>query len=336
MSTQSPATLSPEPDGRPVVYALHENADWWPPFEAAFRAAGVPVREWRLIEGELDPLSTPPEGIFWSRISASSPSRDHPFSKDYARSVLSWVEASGRRTVNGRSTIEFEVSKIAQLAALRAAGFDTPATVAVVGRSGLTDAASRLPTPFITKHNQGGKGLGVRRFDSHEEFADYVDSDDFEVPVDGITLLQEYVRPAEGFITRVEIVGGEFVYAIAADTVHGGFQLCPADACAVDPSTGLPVAPPGAEAAPLPGQKLFSLRRDFDDPIVERLVAFTKQLGIEIAGIEFIASADGRQVVYDINTNTNYNADVEAEADASGPGRIARYLGALLREHYPD
>src|SRR6185437_8280197 len=83
-----------------------------------------------------------------------------------------------------------------------------------------------------TKHNQGGKGLGVRLFASHEDFDEYLNSADFEVPADGITLLQEYLRAAQPRITRAEIVGGEFVYAITADTELGGFQLCPADAAA--------------------------------------------------------------------------------------------------------
>ncbi len=54
--------------------------------------------------------------------------------------------------------------------------------------------------------------------------------------MDGITLLQEYLVAAEPQITRVEIVGGEFQYAISADTARGGFQLCPADACAIEPA----------------------------------------------------------------------------------------------------
>lgn len=337
MSTRI-GTLASAENGRPVVYALHENEDWWPPFEAAFAAAGVPVRQWLLVDGILDVDGIPPEGIFWSRISASSHTRDHVFSKDYARAVLAWLEAAGRRTVNGSGVLEIEVSKVRQLSALSAAGFDTPRTLTVIGRDGLLEAASAFDGPFITKHNQGGKGLGVRLFQTVSEFAEHLESAASrgeDQPADGITLLQEYVRPAGGFITRVEIVAGEFVYAIAADTVHGGFQLCPADACAVDPTTGAPIAPPGAEAAPLPGQSLFSLRHDTDPAFVASLVAFTVEHGIEIAGIEFIESADGRRVVYDINTNTNYNPAVEATAPRSGPGAIAAYLGSLLETAYP-
>jgi hypothetical protein len=61
----------------------------------------------------------------------------------------------------------------------------------------------------------------------------------------------------------------------------------------------------------------------------------TNATNIEVAGIEFIETIDGRIVTYDVNTSTNYNADVEAVAPHSGPTQIARLLGRLLREQYP-
>ena len=94
-------------------------------------------------------------------MSASSHTRGHPHAKDQTRGVLSWLEAHGRRVVNGRRVIELEMSKVEQLVALRAAGFDVPRTVAVAGTAELAAAARKLPAPFISKHNQGGKGLGV-------------------------------------------------------------------------------------------------------------------------------------------------------------------------------
>jgi glutathione synthase/RimK-type ligase-like ATP-grasp enzyme len=294
------------------VYVLHENPDWYPPFASAFDAEGVPHEPWLLGDGSLDLDAAPPPGVFWSRMSASSHTRGHALAKDHTRAVLCWLEAAGRRVVNGRRVIELEMSKIDQLTALRAAGFDVPRTIAVVGKVDLLPAARKLPAPFIVKHNQGGKGLGVHRFDSADEFAGYLSSPEYEAPVDGITLIQEYVQPAEPFITRVELVGGEFVYAITAD-VTSGFELCPADAC-------------------VPGGELFTLRERFDDRIVEQYLKFTVQQGIEIAGFEFIETADGRQVTYDVNTNTNYNPTVEAIAPRSGPRMIARFLRDLLEK----
>lgn len=313
----------------PTIYALHENPEWFPPFAAAFEAEGVHVEEWLLTDGVLDLDQAPPEGVFWSRISASAHTRDHHLSKDYTRAVLSWLEAHGRRTVNGRRVLELEMSKVDQLTRLRAAGIETPRTVAAIGRANVVEAARAIPAPFVTKHNQGGKGLGVRRFDSHDELAEYVASDEFEEPQDGITLIQEFIVAATPRITRVEIVGGEFLYAIDADTARGGFQLCPADACEIDPTTGQPIMPPGATLAPEIGQQLFSLREGFDHPIIEKYLAFAQANGIEVCGIEFIETQDGRLLTYDVNTNTNYNSAVEEVAPRSAPRELARYLRSI-------
>src|SRR4051812_26863142 len=146
-------------------------------------------------------------------MSASSHTRGHEHSKEYTRAVLGWLERAGRQVVGGSHVLELEVSKVAQHGLLQNAGFDVPRTTAVFGTTTLKRAARTFTdgqdVPFITKHNQGGKGLGVRRFDSLAEFDAYVDSPEFEAPIDGITLLQEYLTAREPFITRVEFVGGE-------------------------------------------------------------------------------------------------------------------------------
>jgi hypothetical protein len=307
------------------VRVLHENPDWFAPLGTALDAAGVPHEQWLLGDGVLDLDDEPPPGVFWSRMSASSHTREHPHAKDHARAVLGWLETHGRRVVNGRRALELEVSKAAQLTALRAAGFDVPRTLAVAAITELSAAARKLPAPFISKHNQGGKGLGVRLFASHDEFSAYAESPDYLAPVDGITLLQEYLPAAQPFITRVEIVGGTFVYAITADTARGGFELCPADACAVD------AAPPGASQPDAP-PGLFAVREGFDHPIIGRYLNFARTHGVEIAGFEFIETADGRMVTYDVNTTTNYNADIEAAAPRPALPAVAAFLGRLLAE----
>jgi len=307
-------------DAQPKVYVIHENAEWWPPLAAAFEAQGVPAEQWLLTDGSIDLSTEPPHGVFWSRLSASAHTRDHAESKEYGRAVLRWLESWGRTVVNGSSVLEFEVSKVAQHAALRAAGVDVPTTVAVLGTADLKTRARQFDAPFISKHNQGGKGLGVRRWDSHDDFDAWVDGPDFEPSPDGITLIQEYLWAREPFITRAEYVGDEFVYAVRVDTSGGSFELCPAEVCAVDGEDGTP-APP-----------LFQLRDEITaaHPLVAQHKAFLAASGIRIAGIEFAETFDGRLVTYDVNTNTNYNPDVEAIALQSGPGEIARFLGTLL------
>ncbi|MGP5126539.1 ATP-grasp domain-containing protein [Brachybacterium tyrofermentans] len=321
-----------DPRDTSAVHVLHDNPEWIPPFRRAFEAEGVPLVEWPLGAGTLDLDAEPPAGVIWSRLSASSHTREAPLAKDAARSITAWAAAWGRRVVGGQHVADLEVSKVIQHAALRRAGFDVPRTVAVFGRDGLIDSAKGIAAPFITKHNQGGKGLGVRRFDDHESFDAYVRGDDFEEAADGITLLQELLVATEPSITRAEFVGGEFVYAVRVDTSAGGFELCPAEACAL-PGTvsgAAEGAGPEIDAAPEP---MFRIRPEItdEDPLILRYRSLLADLGIEIAGIEYMTTVDGRTVTYDINTNTNYNPEVESGLELPAARRIARYLGELLR-----
>jgi hypothetical protein len=190
-------------------------------------------------------------------------------------------------------------------------------------------AARTMSAPFITKHNRGGKGLGIRLFQSIGALEEHVDSAAFEDSADGITLIQEYIAAPEPFITRVEFVGGRFLYAVRVDTTLG-FELCPADACQV----GDAFCPVG-EAQPAAATPRFRILRDFDHPIVERYRRFIAANGIAIAGIEFITDRSGELYTYDVNTNTNYNSVAEAEAGIYGMRAIASYLGNELRQLRP-
>lgn len=347
------------------IYIIHENNEWIPPFKEAFDRAGVEFREIFLTQGGISLDSIPPNGVFWSRLSASSHTRDNAFSKEYGRALLAWLESYGRKVINGSSVLELEVSKVKQALLLESffksqgVDFKTPKTLAVFGKTDLINAARIFAKnlgnkPFITKHNQGGKGLGVRLFENIEEFRDYVESSDFELPIDGITLLQEYVESREAFITRCEFIGGKFHYAVRVDTSNGAFELCPADACQIDSSgdsksadskvdssgdskaesTKRP-ALAGAACEVGAGDK-FSLRKEIDStsPIVRCLEQFLAAHHIAVAGIEFIESVSGDIVVYDINTNTNYNSTLESKIRESGGVAAADRLVSFLKEQF--
>lgn len=339
---------------RPAVYIVHDNPEWIPPFAAALEVEGVEFAEWLLPERVLDLSEAPPEGVFWSRLSASSHTRTDPRVKEYGRAVLAWLEAAGRTVINGSAVYELEVSKIRQHRELERRGFDVPRTVAAFGHENLARAAADFAPPFITKHNQGGKGLGVRRFESHAELeaaiGGFAPGGENE-PIDGITLVQEYLPPVEPFITRAEFIGGVFHYAVRVDVSGGSFELCPAEACEI-PQRGIAPAVcevPGEDGAatktpraalPAGVAPQFQRRDEItaDSPLVVRTQELLGELGVQLAGVEFIETADGRQTVYDINTNTNYNPDVESAERAAGrvpaAQRVARFLGSVLDRAY--
>ena len=77
------------------------------------------------------------------------------------------------------------------------------------------------------------KGLAFDCFILWKALREYVDGPSFEEPVDGITLIQQYIQAPKPYITRCEFINGKFLYAVKVDTSEG-FELCPADACQID------------------------------------------------------------------------------------------------------
>lgn len=305
-----------------MIHILFENHDWMPPLRRALECRGLPYTERFCDGGAFDVCDAPPEGLWLNRMSPSAHTRDHGDGVHYVRELLAVLERWDRPVINGSGAFALEVSKVRQLAALAAAGIDTPCTTVVVGAARLKAAARHMPLPFLTKHNQGGKGLGVRLFREIDAFDTYVDGPEFEPSFDQVTLLQAYIEPPGRFITRAEIVDGRFLYAIRASTEQG-FELCPGDACQVD-----------AAFCPVGDTGVFSLSPlTANDPLVQAYLAFCRAHRIDVAGIEFVEDDLGRRFTYDINMNTNFNGDVERAHGLDGMGAVAdlcaRRLAAL-------
>ena len=305
------------------VHIIHENSDWTQHLTKRLDEIGVPYEEWHLDSGRLDLTKEPPEGVFYNRMSASSHTRGHRFAPEFTAQVLSWLEAHGRKVINGTRALQLEISKVIQYLELNKFDIQTPRTIAAVGKEQILEAAVEfLDTPFITKHNRAGKGLGVQLFQTYDGLKSYIEGPVFEEPVDGITLIQEYIQAPESYITRCEFVGGKFVYAVKVDTSEG-FQLCPADACQI----GDLFCPVGEEKEEKPK---FEIIEGFSDSIINKYEKVLAANHIQVAGIEFIRNAAGEIYTYDINTNTNYNSDAEAKAQKFGMLELAKFLKSQL------
>lgn len=310
------------------IYVLHENDEWTGHLTERLEELDLPYELWHLDQGTLDLTSEPPEGIFYNRISASSHTRNHRFAPEYTEAVLAWLERHGRTVINGSRALRLEVSKVNQYMALNQAGIQTPKTITAVGRYNILEAARKLDqSSFITKHNRAGKGQGVQLFHSTEALREYIDGPSFEEPVDGITLIQQYIEAPEPYIVRHEFVGGKFVYGVKVDTSEG-FELCPADACTIED-----LYCPTDQQAEAPKAK-FEILENYRPEIVDHYEAFLKENNVQVAGIEAIQDAEGNLFTYDVNTNTNYNSDAEAAAGIYGMLELARYLGGLLEKSY--
>ena len=269
---------------------------------------------------KFDYKKAPPEGIFYNRMSASSHSRGHRYAPENTKNLLSWLEEKKKRVINNSRALELEISKKEQYIELKKFDIKFPTTYYANNKKEIIEKSKNFTKPFITKHNRGGKGLGVKYFENTSDLEKYVNNN-FEDSIDGITLLQEYISSDPKVIPRVEFVDGKFLYAVQVDA-SDGFELCPADLCNKEEKF-CPTNPDGNK---------FMIIKDYKNPEIKKYEDLLKSNGIEIAGIEYIKGKDGIHYTYDINTNTNYNSIAESKSNLKGMDSIATFLYNELRK----
>lgn len=302
-----------------TVHILYENPDWLPPLEAALVQEGFEVKRVHVAEGLLD--TSPEAGIYLNRMSPSSHTRGNLQSVALMREYLAFLHAHEMRVVNGLNAFELEMSKLRQYFALTRYGIQTPRTALAVGKDNLLRLAQSFEGPFITKHNQGGKGLGIALFNSAEELRDRLEEQDFDYGPNQQMIIQTYIQSAEPFITRVEIVGQRLIFAMHSAT-DDGFELCPSDVCQLESARKK-----NPDNCPIDGGAKFrQAHLAPDDPLVLQYRALCAGEEIEVAGIEFVTDKTGQRFTYDINGTTNYNAALGKTMGMDGMQELARYL----------
>jgi D-alanine-D-alanine ligase-like ATP-grasp enzyme len=166
-------------------------------------------------------------------------------------------------------------------------------------------AAVQIGFPLLVKPNIGGRGAGIVRFDSIEQLGAAIDEAGLDFGMDRIALVQELIPARNGHITRVETLGGKFLYAIDIFTTGKDFNLCPAEICQIEGVAafleGSPTKGPEVKLRVQPAAPPRSLI-----DAVEKIVAMG---GIDVGGVEYIIDdRDGRATFYDINALSNFVA----------------------------
>ena len=312
-------------------YIIHENEEWLIPLRKALEKFDVQYEEWLLDDMTINIDQAPPKGIFFSRMSASNYTRNHLHSNQSSNIILTWLENHNRRVINGTNVLKIEFSKVLQQLLLKESGFKTPKTIVAVGKNKIKEAASNLNFyPMIIKPNQGGKGFGVKLINTMNELDKLLEDNLFNSSKDDTWLLQEKITTNEEFITRMEFIGGNFIYSLKVFSKNS-FELCPADACEVDLDQFCPVD----EINDINNsQPSFFIDDEPDKDLAKQLTIFLKKHQIEVAGVEFIRNKDNVPIFYDINTNTNYNLNAEKQSkiNKNGMEEIALFLKSELNK----
>lgn len=272
---------------------FYEHPEWFQPFFAALDHAEICYRRIPAVGHAFDPSDTAlPAPLIFNRIAMSSFLRqaEHPIF--YAQSLFAHWEGLGARVLNGSEVLALDASKARQLALIHRLGLAAPATRVVHARMDLIAAADEIGFPLVVKADIGGAGAGIVRYGTMAELQGALASNTVPSSINGVILVQDYVPRRAGLITRVETLGGRYLYALNIESDGDTFDLCPADACAVG-------RPP--------------VRMVRADPPLDLIAAserIAQAAGLDIGGVEYlIDDRDGVARFYDINALSNFVAN---------------------------
>ncbi len=295
-------------DPRRPIAIYHEHPDWFRPLFAELDRRGTPYIRIDARHHRYDPTSKDGQyALVFNRMSPSAYLRGNVQGIFYTLSYLEHLEALGIRVINGYKAFTIETSKALQLSLLESLALPYPRAVVINHPSEAPQAAKGLRFPVVLKPNLGGSGAGVVRFDRPEDLERAVADRRLELGIDHTTLVQEFV-PARGrFITRVEVLGSRYLYAIRVFLSGEGYNLCPADICQTTDGVELLRATCPSDAAKT-GLKVEGYTPPTE--VVETVERIMRKAGIEVGGVEYIIDdRDGQLRYYDINALSNFVAD---------------------------
>jgi RimK-like ATP-grasp domain len=291
-----------------AIAIYYEHPDWFRPLFAELEHRDIPHLRIDATRHQYDPEQRENDfALLFNRMSPSAYLRGNGQGIFYTLNYLEHLERQGLRVVNGRQAFTVETSKALQLSLLKSLGLAYPRARVINHPSQASAAARDLRFPIVVKANIGGSGAGVVRYDSLESLERAVASNTVDLGIDQTALVQEFVPARGGHITRVETLGGKFLYGIKVFTSGDSFNLCPADICQT--TEGVELAR-GACAldAPRTGLQVegYTPPADVIDA-VERIVQAAR---IDVGGVEYIIDdRDGSLLYYDINALSNFVAD---------------------------
>lgn len=162
-------------------------------------------------------------------------------------------------------------------------------------------AAQDLVYPVVVKPNIGGSCAGIVPFERPGQLREASKRGEIELGIDHTALVQEYLPARGDSIVRVEVLNGEFLYAIHLHLSQNTFNLCPADYCEV---------PQGGMQDGVSGRNLLVEGYTPPQAIIDQVIRITKSAHIEVGGVEYLINdRDGEIYFYDINALSNFVAD---------------------------
>jgi hypothetical protein len=310
----------------PDLIVLHEHPEWQKPLFAALEHAGVAFEAFDLKCAAFSNTEAPQARLYFNQASPSAYLRGNARAVPLALAYMRSLERLGARVLNGADVFALELSKSAQATLLRTMGIDTPWSITFNDVSALRAHADQIRWPAILKPDQGGSGARIHVVESLAHVERILAADPGIWLPDNLLLLQEYLPhdPDHGII-RLEFLGGELLYAMRVKT-HGRFNLCPSPVCNPEEGPGLCEVPEQIEVLPVE----FYPYPEVPPAAVATARRLVHAARLDVGGIEYLETPDGRRVFYDINANSNLRPSVAAAFGFDPFERVVTFLKGEL------
>jgi hypothetical protein len=314
------------------IAIYYEHPDWFRPLFQQLDDRGV---SWRKVDARdhLYDVAAPEDeySLLFNRMSPSAWQRGLGHGIFYTLNYLQHLEAKGLRVVNGYRCFAHEISKAQQLANLETLGLLYPKAIVINHPSQVLSAAAAIGYPVVIKPNIGGSGAGIERFSSPEVLREAVEANRLYFGIDSTALVQEAFTAREGVITRVEVLGGKYLYGIQIHITGDSFNLCPADICQSTKGEELTRI-----ACPVDAPKTGMTVEGYEPPrqVIEEVERIMALGNVEVGGLEYVIDdRTGRQLYYDVNALSNFVADPVRIVGFNPYARLADFLIAEAIKH---
>jgi hypothetical protein len=278
--------------GKPIG-VFYEHPDWFKPLFAELERRDVPYERLYIGDHYYDPaVRRCPYSVVVNRVSAYPSGGSHPEIILYAKQYLAYLDAIGARVINGHHSYLVGTSKAMQADIFEELEYPYPRARVIHHPRQAVQAARGLRFPVLVKPNVGGSGSGILKLDSPAELELAAETGSLNLGIDHTALVQEHLKAKGGYIVRVEILNGEYLYALRLPVSEESFNYCPADGCNIgNPDLAVEHHTP-------PGDVIAAVK--------EILAVSRAKLG----SVEYLVNeADDRVYYYDINPLSNFVAD---------------------------
>jgi biotin carboxylase len=291
------------------IAIFYEHPDWFQPLFAELDSRGVDYQKDHLNGHLFDPcVDSSPYALVVNRVSAYPSTASAPQVVLYVKQYLAYLESMGMRVINGRQSYEVGTSKALQMNIFHQLGLRSPSSRVIHHAGQALAAAEKLQFPVLIKPNVGGSGAGITLFNTRAELAAAVAADQIDLGIDGVALIQQYLKPKDACIYRVEILNDDFLYAIRLPLLEESFNYCPADGCNIERFDYCPVGASSEEDADAGASAITAFEPDAE--VVAKVKQVIAASGADIGGVEYLVNAaDDQLYYYDINPLSNFVAN---------------------------